>query len=181
MEEVKVKSVKERYLDVYKEFCDKLYGVDRDYTNTEEFKKYVACVETASKKYGEDFDVMITIKHRFGDFKLRGIDSYVKPKSMLEIVQKGVTLPDDVNSFEIVARIMVTQNGSKRFFNKKEDVVFSHRILLTDDVENKKVVEKLVGKSVDKMDKNIRAFTREDFNEFSKIIKIKPKQDELSI
>ena len=96
---------------------------------------------------------------------------------MLEIVEKGVLLPDDVTSFEIIAKIMVTKNGKKEYFNKKEDMVFNHRILLTDEVETKKHVEKIIGKKSE----NVKAFTREDFNNFSKLIKIKEKEEELTI
>lgn len=176
-----VKSVKERYIDVFKEFFDKLYGVDLDYSNTKEFKNYLESIENASKRFGEDFDVMITIKHRFGDFKLKGIDAYTRAKSMLEVVERGITLPDDVNSFEIIARIAVTKNGERKFLGKKDEIVFSHRILLSDEVEDKKAVEKIVGQKVEKMDKKIRAFTKEDMSSFSKIIRFKPTQKDLTI
>lgn len=182
MEDLKIKTSKERYVDVYKEFFDKLYGVDLDYSKEREYKRFVEICEEAQKRYGDDFDVMITFKHRYGDFKLKGIDSYTTPKSMLQLVEKGVELPDDVNSFEIVAKIAVTKHGKRTFLGKKEDVVFSHRVLLTDEVENRKKVEKLVGQKVENMAKNIRVFSREDWNEFSDIVKIKEsKEQELSI
>lgn len=181
MKETNVKSVKERYIDAYKTFFDKLYGVDADYSQREDFKKYVEDVEKASKRFGEDIDVVITIKHRCGDFKLKNIDAYCKTKSMLEVIEKGVTLPEDVTSFEITAKLLVTKDGKKYYFKKKEDVIFDYRILLTDEAEDKKQVEKIVGKDVNKMDKNIRVFTREDFDEFCELIKIKEKKEELSV
>ena len=124
---------------------------------------------------------MITIKHRYGDFQLKGIDARIKPKSLLELVEKGIELPDDVNSFEIDAKIAVTKNGERFFLGKQEDIVFKHRILLTDEVEDKKAVEKLVGQKTEKMDKNIRVFSREDWNNFSEIIKIKEREQELTL
>jgi len=181
MNETKVKSVKERYIDAYKVFFDKLYGVDEDYSKREEFKKYVEDVEKASKRFGEDIDVVITIKHRCGDFKLKNIDAYCKTKSMLEVIEKGVTLPEDVTSFEITAKLLVTKDGKRYYFRKKEDVIFDIRILLTNKAEDKKKVEKIVGKDIYKKDKNIRAFSKEDFNEFSKLIKIKEKEAELTV
>lgn len=173
-----IKTVKERYINAFKSFFDNLYGVDLDYSKTREFQQYMSKVEEASRKFGEDFDVMITVKHRFGDFKLKSIDAYTKPKSMLEVVERGISLPDDVNSFEIVARIAVTKDGKRKFLGKKEDVVLSHRILLTDEVENKKSVEKIVGQKSERMNKNIRAFTKDDLTRFSKIIRFRKAKKE---
>ena len=181
MEEIKVKNSEERYVEGYKKFFDKLYGVDLDYSKEAEFKRYCEIVKEAQKKYKDDFDVMVTIKHRFGDFQAKGIDAYLKSKSLLEFVEKGVELPGDVNSFEIDAKIAVTKNGGRFFLGKADEIVFKHRILLTDEVEDKKAVEKLVWQKVEKMDKNIRVFSREDWNSFSKIIKIKEKEQELTM
>ena len=142
MEETKVKSVKERYIDAYKMFFDKLYGEDGDYSQREDFKKFAEVIEKASKRFGEDIDVVITIKHRCGDFKLKNIDAYCKTKSMLEVVEKGVNLPEDVTSFEITAKLLVTKDGKKYYFKKKEDVIFDHRILLTNEAEDKETEEK---------------------------------------
>ena len=179
--EINVKSVKERNIDAFKEFFDKLYGVDLDYTKTKEYKEYVAGVERAEKKYKEDFDVMISIKHRYGDFKLKGIDAYADPKAILEINKNGITLPDDVNSFEIVAKIAHYKNGKRKFDKKQSDILFSHRILFTDAVEDKTTVESLVGQPIERMDKKIRVFSRKDFENFSQIIRFKQKENEVGL
>lgn len=173
-----IKSVKDRNLDAFKEFFDKLYGVDLDYTKTKEYKAYVESVEDASRKFKEDFDVMITIKHRYGDFKLKGIDNYTSPKSILEIIEKGITLPDDVNSFEIIARIAYYKHGKRKFLKKQDDIIFSHKVLLTDEVENRQEVENIVGQPVEKIDKKIRVFSRDELESFSDIIRFREAKNE---
>lgn len=179
--EFNVKSVKDRNIDAFKEFFDKLYGVDLDYTKTKEYKAYVEGVEQASRKYKDDFDVMITIKHRYGDFQLKGIDAYTDPKAILEFNEKGITLPDDVNSFEIIARTAHYKHGKRKFDKKQSDILFSHRILFTDAVEDKTTVEKIVGKPVEKMDKKIRVFARDDFEKFTQSIRFKQKENEVEL
>ena len=179
--EKEILSVRDRYEKAFKEFFDKLYGVDLDYSQTKEYKHYLETINELDRKYGDGFDIMITIKHRYGDFQLKGIDAYTKPKSLLEINEKGVTLPDDVNSFQIDARIQVEKNGKLIYLNKADNVVFSHRILFDDFREDKKVVEDIVGKKIDKMDKRIRAFKRSDFIKFGKLIKFKTAKKENDI
>ena len=114
--------------------------------------------------------------------KEKGIDAYTKPKSILAVNEKGINLPDDVTSFQIDARIAVEQNGKLEYLKKKENVAFSHQVIFDDFVEDKKVVEDIVGKKVEKISDKIRAFSRANFEKFSKLIKFKPiKKDELSL
>lgn len=174
-------SVRDRYINAYKEFFDKLYGVDLDYSKTKEYKMYLDIINSLDEDHCEDFDIMITIKHRYGDFQAKGIDAYTKPKSILEINEKGISLPDDVTSFQIDARIVVERNGKLEYLNKKENTVFSHRILFDDFVEDKKVVEDIVGKKIEKMSGKIRAFTRNDFVKFSKLIRFRSESKELEL
>ena len=174
-----IKSVKDRNIDAFKEFFDKLYGVDLDYTKTKEYKAYVEGVEEAARKYKDNFDVMISIKHRYGDFKLKGIDDYTTPKAILEVNEKGVTLPSDVNSFEIVAKIAHYKHGKRKFDKKQSDILFSHKILFTDAVEDKATVESLVGQPIERMDKRIRVFAKDDFESFSEIIRFRPAEKEV--
>ena len=172
-------SVKDRYINAFKEFFDKLYGVDLDYTKTKEFTQYLDVINGLDEDHCEDFDIMITIKHRYGDFQAKGIDAYTKPKSILEINEKGISLPDDVTSFQIDARIAVEKDGKLEYLKKSENTVFSHRVLFDDFVEDKRVVEDIVGKKIEKISDNIKAFTRDDFQKFSKLIKFKPIRKEV--
>ena len=175
-----IKSIKDRNLDAFKEFFDKLYGVDLDYSKTKEFKAYAEGVEEAARKFS-DFDVMFTIKHKRGNINIKGNEGYAEPKAILEIIDKGLTLPADIDSFEIVARVAYYKHGKRKFLKKEEDILFSHKVLFTDEAEDIRAVEKLVGQPISKMDKKLKVFSKADFEQFSEIVRFKENRKEEGI
>lgn len=166
------KTVKDRYIEAYKVFFDKLYGVDLDYSKEEEFKRYKRKVEEMARRYKDDFDVMITVKYRCCNLKIKGADYHLKPKSMLYLVDTGINIPDDAIAFQIDAKFAVTRDGKITYFNKKDDIIFSEKILFTNYANNTRFVEMKAGKKVEKM-KDLKVFSKQDLAEVSKLIKFK--------
>ena len=174
---MKSKTVKEMYIDAYKVFFDKLYGEDLDYTKEDEFIRYKEKVEEMARQYKDDFDVMISVKYRCCSFKVKGADYHLKPKSILHLASVGINIPEDATAFQLDAKFAVTQNGKIKYFTKKEDLLFSEKILFSNFTNNKNFVDMRAGKKISKI-KNFKVFSKKEMAEFSKLIKFKKVKTE---
>lgn len=117
-------------------------------------------------------DLEVVIKYRLGrETSKSGVTKYMKPIPIKKFITRGVTLPDDITSFEIAVKPIITMKNKTRTRMPQNEIVDQRKIIIGE-------VDELRGK-YPKFEENnsVQAFTIEDIEDFSKLIRFAATQE----
>ena len=160
------RTVKQITIDYYYDFIKKLYGtdvVDKDKT----FEKLVDAKFGKNPEKDIDIEVTLEIKTASGKKGTR------KARSLGSIVENFTrALPEDTTRITFYGEFVERNEelDKLRSEKKKDRFAFKEQILIVDELDDKHV-KRATKKSIEKMNPDVKAFTKEDLEEFSKVIK----------
>lgn len=169
-----MKQYKTYITNLYKEFINKLYGENYNFEKLECFQEFKQRIDKAfgGNPNNENIDIDITIKYKTKDGKWFKRSA----RSIRAFVDNGFKpLPDEVERIYFEAEFVEYIDGSldkKKDVKKKNRVAFSEKILVVDEVDDKHV-RKVTHQKIDKMNKDMQAYTKEDIESFNGLITFK--------
>ena len=160
-------------IEYYYQFLEKLYGTKPE--RNEDFEKRV--LSKFGKNLDKDIDIEVVLETKTfsGEIKKR------KARSVKQFADNSTgELPDDVKKITFYGQFVErNENQEKLHFDKlKDKFAFKEQILIVEKVD-KKHVRKVTHQSSNQMNQNIKTFTKDELEEFSKIIKF--EKNELTI
>lgn len=128
------KSIKDRIIESFEEFYIKLYKTiptDRD----QRYVKFKQDIETLTKVC-EDVDVGVSFNYRYSEPRKEGKEEKTTEyRSLGEINQKGVCLPDDITSLLISMKVKA-RFDNMTLTNPRDEYIFqSERFLIKENLD----------------------------------------------
>ena len=99
------KKLRSDLLNGFKLFYNKLFGEDFDFGKCEAYKNFEQMVEVYVKQDFDDFDVEVNVKYQVEPIGAKNTQvKYKKPKSICNIADSVIKLPNDTTTFTVYAK-----------------------------------------------------------------------------
>lgn len=161
--EMKSKPIIEDYLNL----MFKLYSAEASKEQFEQMRAKIFALVDACPEDAQ-VDIRISAQYRLG--RVAGKKAVVNRKNPVSIktfIKHGMVVPDDVTFLSIIGKPFIKlANGTKLIVSKGNETLFEEKIIVCD-------TDEIIGKYPNlEKDESIKAFTIEDIEDFSNIIKV---------
>ena len=123
----------------FKQFLQKLYGVDEDTSYSNIMSDFGSkLTDFVNANPGVDFDIQVNVKYRLGQMKKgKGVTKYLKGKNLESSLESEFEIDEDATAVDVVVRLVYINNNNKYTSRNKSDILFETKIIIGNYMENR--------------------------------------------